>query len=102
MMRSTNPTEQKSYGKQVAGFNLVEWRKEVPDMLKKGLKTKFTQVESCRESLKATGTWTIIEANPNDGYYGIAKSLNEKDIWDSSKWSHNLLGKVLMEVRSEL
>ena len=37
-------------------------------MLKKGQQAKFTQVESCKEFLKATGTQTIGEANPNDGY----------------------------------
>ena len=81
VMKATNPAEQKHYQKLVAGFNLNDWRREVPNMLKKGLKTKFTS----RKFLKATGSLTIVEAKPNDGYYGIAMSLSDKDIWNTSK-----------------
>ena len=34
--------------------------------------------------------------------YSIGMSLNNKDLFDTHRWSKNLLGKLLMKVREEL
>ena len=36
------------------------------------------------------------------GVYSIGMSLNNKDLFDTQRWSKNLLGKLLMKVREEL
>ena len=71
--------------------------------MKSGLKAKFEQNITLRESLKATDDSVIMEANPADTYWGAGLSLNNQDIWDLTKWKgQNKLGKLLSEVREEI
>ena len=69
----------------------------MPTMLIKGLRAKLSHVGFCNEFLKSMGTKIIGEANPHNGFYGIAMSVTDKDVWDTSNWDQNLL-----EVRNEL
>ena len=52
VMEAINQGVQKGLGKKVAGFVKEEWDKEVPTMLIKGLRAKFSQVGFCNEFLK--------------------------------------------------
>ncbi len=50
-----------------------------------------------------TGTKQLGEASPNDRYFGCGLGMNDPDVGDVTKWTgQNLLGKALMEVRTEL
>ncbi|OAQ81364.1 hypothetical protein VFPBJ_03948 [Purpureocillium lilacinum] len=56
---------------------------------------------SLREMLLATGEREIVEASPYDSIWGIG--FTERDAEGMREhWGENLLGKALMEVRSEL
>ena len=102
IMASSNPVEQKSLGREVANFDISVWRNDVvKTVLVQGLRAKFHQNKHCRDFLKATGDKSIGEAS-DDTFWGIGMRLNDKDLWDEGKWSNNLLGKSLMEIRGEL
>jgi ribA/ribD-fused uncharacterized protein len=102
IMKTDNPGKQKGLGRKVVDFDLGEWRKAVPDIILKGARAKFQQDNYCKLFLKATGKKVLGEANPNDAFFGIGMGIKERDAWDTNKWANNLLGKTLMEVRSEL
>ena len=56
---------------------------------------------SLREMLLATGEREIVEASPYESIWGIG--FTERDAEGMREhWGENLLGKALMEVRSEL
>ena len=69
-----------------------DWDTVKDDIMRNILKAKFTQHEDLKELLLSTGDATIIEDTKNDNYWG-----NGGD--DSGK---NMLGKLLMELRTEL
>ena len=92
-MKTDNPGKQKGLGKKVADFDLHEWRKVVPEILLKGLKSTFSQNNYCKLFVQATGNKQLEEANPNDAYFGIAMGVKDSNAWDSAKWTNNLLGK---------
>jgi hypothetical protein len=102
IMQTDDPVEQKRLGKSVAGFDKHKWQQAVPDIVRSGLRAKFSQNQHCLSFLKATGDKVIGEANPNDKFFGIGLGLKHKNAWDKSNWANNLLGKCLMEVRAEL
>ena len=102
IMKTKNPGQQKGLGKRVADFDLEKWRKVVPQILLMGVRAKFTQDRHCQSFLKETKEKVLGEANPNDTYYGIGMGAKDRNAWDMDKWGHNLLGKTLMDVRSDL
>ena len=102
IMLTQDSVQQKAYGKKVADFDKKIWHNDVPGILLKGLRAKFFQDILCKEFLRATGQRIIGEANPTDGFFGIAIGLRDSKVWDVDKWGNNLLGKSLMEIRSEL
>ena len=66
-----------------------------------GNRLKFGQNKVLRRTLLATGELTLVEAAPNDRIWGIGRSV--KDAAAGATWDGlNLLGRALMQVRSEL
>ena len=63
---------------EMSCFVKEEWDKEVPTMLIKGLRAKFSQVGFCKEFLKSMDTKNIGEANLHDGFYSIVMSVTDK------------------------
>lgn len=102
IMQTINPVQQKMLGKKITNFQQDVWRKDVPEVVIKGLQAKFTQDEICKNFLLTTGQRDIGEANPSDSFFGIGMGLRNPAAWDKSQWENNLLGKCLMEVRTEL
>jgi hypothetical protein len=102
IMRTSDPVQQKYFGKHVADFVKTDWQKAVPDILKRGLSAKFGQNIHCKDFLMRTGNKIIGEANPNDMFHGIGISLRDDSVWNRDLWANNLLGKSLMDIRAEL
>lgn len=100
VMSTSNPVEQKGFGKQITDFNKEKWQRAVPDIAMQGLRAKFGQNQHCRDFLLATHDKVIIEAS-DDSFWGVGMSLKHKDLWNITKWGNNLLGKCLMEIRGE-
>jgi ribA/ribD-fused uncharacterized protein len=69
-----------------------DWNDVRIDVMRRCLYAKFTQNETLRDILLATGDAMIVENSPRDSFWGIGKS------GDGSNW----LGVLLMELRTTL
>jgi len=93
----------KSLGREVKEFDEVFWRRYREDLVYKGLYAKFSQNEDLKQKLLATGDKMLVEASPYDKIWGIGLSRWDYAAQDMNQWKGlNLLGKVLMRVRSKL
>lgn len=70
----------------------ADWESVKDDMMRKGVRAKFTQHPELRTLLLSTGETVLIEHSASDGYWG--------DGGDGS--GKNTMGKILMEIRQEL
>ncbi len=70
----------------------ADWDAVKDDVMRRGVRAKFAQHADIRAVLLGTGDETLIEAAPNDYYWGCG----------ADGTGRNMLGKVLMEVRDEL
>ncbi|MDE1768858.1 MAG: NADAR family protein [Candidatus Micrarchaeota archaeon] len=65
-----------------------DWESERVGVMMKGIRAKFTQNPELREKLLATGDAKLHEGNMDDKFWGMG--------------GRDMLGKLLMELRSEL
>jgi ribA/ribD-fused uncharacterized protein len=81
---------------EVAASNKADWRPDWQqvklDVMRKVLAAKFRQDEDLRKSLCGTGNVQLVEASPIDAFWGYGPDGKGK----------NMLGKLLMELRTEL
>lgn len=69
-----------------------DWEAVKDNVMYEIVKTKFTQNETLKERLLATGDSELVEGNDwNDKYWGVCNGVGK-----------NMLGKILMSVRTEL
>ena len=100
---SKKPHVHKAYGRKVRGFTEKAWKKRREGAMLEALRAKFTQDAYLREYLINTGDKILCEASPHDLVWGVGLRCNDPDVKDPKKWrGKNLLGKLLMQVRSEL
>lgn len=103
IMNTSNPREQKAWGRKVRNFKMDMWAAVARDVVFRGCLAKFTQNKDMHtEIMNTTGT-LIVEASPLDKVWGIG--LDEKtaavtpiDQWKGTNW----LGQCLTEVRETL
>lgn len=69
-----------------------DWTTVRDDVMRTGLKAKFTQNPELRKKLLSTGSARLIENSPRDSYWGIGADGK----------GQNRLGCLLMELREEL
>ena len=99
----TDPKTIKALGRSVKNFDPKKWDENKRQVVKRALIAKFTQNKELGEKLKATGSNVLVEAAHYDTVWGIGLSEDHPDARSPEKWpGENLLGKLLMEVRSEL
>lgn len=103
IMKTKDPNTQKSYGKQVSGFNRNLWDRVCLKIVYKANLAKFTQHPELGKELLETGDKIIVEASPYDVIWGIGMGENDEGIEDPINWNGtNLLGWAIMIVRQEL
>lgn len=103
ILAAPTPKEQKQLGRKVCGYDEAIWAARRERIVFAGLLEKFRQNPRLDRCLLATGTTMLAEASPYDRIWGIGLSVNDPRISAPSFWpGQNLLGKVLMEVRSVL
>ena len=98
----TSPKKIKKYGRQVKNFNQQVWDSVKYNIMKNGLILKFSQNEDLKKKLLDTGNSNIYEASIFDKIWGIGLSEARAKNIDESKYGQNLLGKALVEVRTQL
>lgn len=67
-----------------------DWDEIKVEVMEEGLMAKFTQNPRLRELLLSTGDRELIEDSPRDNFWGNARN------------GQNMLGKLLMKIRTEL
>jgi ribA/ribD-fused uncharacterized protein len=101
ILESDTPDEAKALGRKVKGYDDELWSKVSYDIMVEGLRYKFRQNRKLARALLATYGEELAEAAKYDKKWGIG--LTPKQARDGAKWNgQNLLGKALMQVRSEL
>lgn len=93
----------KSFGKKVENFKEDIWNAKKDDVMKQVLRAKFTQNLELRKKLLDTEDKLLAQADARDKYWGIGTSAPTSIAKDPKKWKgENKLGKILMEIRTEL
>lgn len=93
----------KRLGKQVANYDDAVWSHLRGPMMRRGLRAKFQQNPDLLEKLMATNNTILAECAPRDKIWGIGLAVDDARVQNPLKWrGMNLLGTVLMEVRSDL
>lgn len=101
IIRETNPTNIKRFGRQVKNFNEQIWNQHRYKFMYDAVYAKFTQNLEFRTTLLATGDKILVEASPYDRIWGIGYTKSNA-LANKDKWGQNLLGMILMELRSKL
>lgn len=97
-----SPKEQKKLGRGVKGFDDAVWTKAKERYMLDAVRAKF-KVPRLRQALLDTGDRILAEASPVDAIWGIGLAEDHADAERVENWrGHNLLGQVLMQLRSEL
>lgn len=95
------PKKIKSLGRKVKNFNEEKWNKWKYNIVLYANRLKFSQNQEILDILLSTEDTIIAEASPYDKIWGIG--IREKPGLTKCDWNgKNLLGQVLMQVRSEL
>ena len=103
ILRASTPWQCKELGKQVTPFDPAAWDAVKYDVVKTANKAKYEQNPELLAKLTETGNSILAEASPKDKIWGIGLDAAAAAETSPAEWSgQNLLGKILMELRSEL
>lgn len=102
-LQANDPAEAKAILHFLRNDHAQEWQTIREETAAEGLREKFLQNPALAEFLKSTQDYQLGEASKNP-VWGVGMSLEDDEILDTTKWddSGNLLGKLLMRIRSEL
>jgi len=102
IMQTEDPGKCKDLGKLVRGFDPATWDSCKYEIVYNGNYAKFTQNPDLMAKLKATGDAIMAEASPGDKIWGIGMTADDPKAKQPDQWQgENLLGKILMEIRSK-
>lgn len=103
ILKTSNVAEIKALGRKVRNFNDKEWDKHKEEIITNGLYAKFSQNDTLKNKLLATGQAVLAECAVNDRIWGIGLSMKDNNRLNIKSWrGQNLLGKCLMIVREKL
>ena len=106
ILREKSPVLQKQMTRKYKLLDQTPWLNKCLEVMETGIRAKFTQNEHLREFLLQTGTTMLLEANPNDSFWGVGLSKNNPQLWKkNSTWANkatNHLGRLLSELRRDL
>jgi hypothetical protein len=92
----------KSCGRKVLNYNNDIWKNLRYQIMVDALRLKFGQNIQLLNELIKTHPAILAEASPSDTIWGIGSSIKEVNPNNKNNWrGQNLLGKALMQVRSE-
>lgn len=101
ILHTVSPKEVKQLGRQVRNFNQGLWDVYKYNLVKEGLRSKFSQNPKLRSELKKREGRVFVEASPWDRIWGIGFSV-ENALKNKNRWGENLLGKILTELSKEI
>ena len=98
---STSPSVAKHIGSTVKNFNMKDWTRVREDAMLQLFRIKFAPGSDLAKKLLATSGKSLAEAGKSDSY-SIGMTLYDKELFNTEKWTKNVLGQLLMKVRDEL
>lgn len=98
ILNESDPKRVKGLGRKVTNFNPDLWDKYKKQIVKAAITSKFKFNPNLREQLLATGDSYLAEGSPYDKIWGTGSTSRNPKYWKGQ----NLLGVILMEVRSEI
>ncbi|WP_216319628.1 NADAR family protein [Deinococcus aestuarii] len=101
ILAARTPAECKALGRRVTPYDDGVWARKRYGVALDMLRLKFGQNDGLRAVLLDTGDALLVEASPTDRIWGIGFSEGEAEA-HRRIWGENLLGRALMEVRSEV
>jgi len=103
ILKQPDPKTVKSLGRRVHNFDSVIWNQHAQDIVYEGCMLKFTQNTHIIPYILKTKDSLIAEASPYDKIWGIGLNMYDAAHTPQKNWpGTNLLGIVLMKVRSKL
>lgn len=102
-LQAEDPVEAKSILTSLRHDHEQEWQSIREQVTTDGLRAKFNQNPNLANYLIQTQDRTIGEASRNP-IWGIGMTLDDDRVLDMARWNDtgNLLGKLLMKIRTEL
>ena len=104
IMKEHRPSEMKKLGKHISGYVHKVWKSKKVEVMRHGLHAKFKNSD-LKHFLLGTGKTILMEASPNDKFWGTGMSMYNPRIWATNNWignAENTMGKLLHEIRTEL
>ena len=102
ILLAKDPVNMKSLGDQLKSSNTEWYTTQAVQVMRTGLSAKFSK-PYFKQFLFRTEQRRIIEANKYDQFWSCGLSSSDPKIKDINKWpGKNQLGKLLMELRSNL
>lgn len=103
ILKTASSKSAKTYGHKVKDFKEDEWMEKKDEIMRIGLRAKFTQNKEAQAKLLETDPRPIALADPRSKYWGIGTSSETSKAKDPTKWpGKNKLGQLLEALRSEL
>lgn len=103
ILKTTSPFRCKQLGREVKGFDIRKWDEISYQIMFEIVYAKFRQSPYLMKELRRTRDRTLVEASPTDIKWGIGLAERDPKALIPSEWrGSNLLGKVLVEVRTRL
>ena len=103
ILKSNDPKAVKALGRKVRKFDENTWIQNRERIVYEGNILKFQQNPNLKTKLISTFPKVLVEASPYDRIWGIGMAANMAATTPIINWKGlNLLGKVLMSVRSSL
>lgn len=103
ILKAKSAQSAKAFGKKVKDFEQAEWDGKREEIMRDILRAKFTQNPELRKKLVETEYKTLANADPRDSFWGIGTSSTTSIAKNPAKWKgQNILGEMLMEVRTSL
>lgn len=103
IMSTTSSSYQKILGRTVKNFEEDKWIAVRYKVMYDANYAKFSQNPKLAKSLLDTGDKELVYASFGEMIWGIGKKITDEDLSDETTWvGDNLLGKVLMDVRTAL
>ncbi len=103
ILAEPDPACQQQLGRQVKGFSAALWQQHRVGIVWYGNYLKFSQHADLLHRLLATEHKILAEASPDDRIWGVGLAAENDAILEPDNWTgQNLLGNILMSVRSAL
>lgn len=103
IMKSSQPWEQKSLGREVKHFDVEKWNNVCRGIVFNANLAKFKQNQNLSDELKTTIGTTLVECSLKDKIWGIGMYSDDPRCNDRSQWlGTNWLGEAITQVRKEI